>query len=111
MLIRPSMVKNVRGFLFHMDGGFFCPSEIVYDLLTRYKVNRKEGHSYRELFERPEITKIIFEDLRKKLVIDDSKLCCSVCLEFPMRKYHSAVIEALPDVLKENAAVYLVVAG
>ena len=38
MLIRPSMVKYlVRGFLHDVDG-VICPSEIVRDLLSDYKV-------------------------------------------------------------------------
>ena len=38
MVIRPSMVKYiVRGFMSDLDG-VICPSEIVYDLLLKYKV-------------------------------------------------------------------------
>ena len=38
MVIRPSMVKYiVRGFMSDLDG-VICPSEIVYDLLLKYKI-------------------------------------------------------------------------
>ena len=44
MLIRPSMVKYlVRGFLHDVDG-VICPSEIVRDLLSKYKVKVEKGH-------------------------------------------------------------------
>lgn len=43
MLIRPSMVKYlVRGFLHDVDG-VICPSEIVRDLLSDYKVKVENG--------------------------------------------------------------------
>ena len=115
MLIRPSMVKYiVRGFLNDMDG-VICPSEIVYDLLTRYKVTTEKrviptGIDLAK-FERPEITKNHIEDLRKKLAIDDSETMLLSLSRVSYEKNIQAVIEALPDVLKENAAVKLVVAG
>ena len=115
MLIRPSMVKYiVRGFLNDMDG-VICPSEIVYDLLTRYKVTTEKrviptGIDLAK-FERPEITKNHIVDLRKKLAIDDSETMLLSLSRVSYEKNIQAVIEALPDVLKENAAVKLVVAG
>lgn len=115
MLIRPSMVKYiVRGFLNDMDG-VICPSEIVYDLLTRYKVTTEKriiptGIDLAK-FERPEITKDHIEDLRKKLVIDDSETMLLSLSRVSYEKNIQAVIAALPDVLKENATVKLVVAG
>ena len=115
MLIRPSMVKYiVRGFLNDMDG-VICPSEIVYDLLTRYKVTTEKrviptGIDLAK-FERPEITKNHIEDLRKILAIDDSETMLLSLSRVSYEKNIQAVIEALPDVLKENAAVKLVVAG
>ena len=97
-----------------MDG-VICPSEIVYDLLTRYKVTtEKEGHSYRDWIwlslndlKSPKIILKIYERNWQSMT---QKLCCSVCLEFLMKNIQ-AVIAALPDVLKENATVKLVVAG
>ena len=115
MLIRPSMVKYiVRGFLNDMDG-VICPSEIVYDLLTRYKVTTEKrviptGIDLAK-FERPEITKDHIEDLRKKLAIDDSETMLLSLSRVSYEKNIQAVIAALPDVLKENATVKLVVAG
>ncbi|VTT09918.1 group 1 glycosyl transferase [Streptococcus gordonii] len=115
MLIRPSMVKYiVRGFLNDMDG-VICPSEIVYDLLTRYKVTTEKrviptGIDLAK-FERPEITKDHIEDLRKKLTIDDSETMLLSLSRVSYEKNIQAVIAALPDVLKENATVKLVVAG
>ena len=115
MLIRPSMVKYiVRGFLNDMDG-VICPSEIVYDLLTRYKVTTEKrviptGIDLAK-FERPEITKDHIEDLRKKLAIADSETMLLSLSRVSYEKNIQAVIAALPDVLKENATVKLVVAG
>lgn len=115
MLIRPSMVKYiVRGFLNDMDG-VICPSEIVYDLLTRYKVTTEKrviptGIDLAK-FERPEINQDRIADLRKKLKISDSETMLLSLSRISYEKNIQAVIEALPDVLKENAAVKLVVAG
>ena len=115
MLIRPSMVKYiVRGFLNDMDG-VICPSEIVYDLLTRYKVTTEKrviptGIDLAK-FERPEIIKDHIEDLRKKLAIDESETMLLSLSRVSYEKNIQAVIAALPDVLKENATVKLVVAG
>ena len=115
MLIRPSMVKYiVRGFLNDMDG-VICPSEIVYDLLTRYKVTTEKrviptGIDLAK-FERPEITKDHIKDLRKKLAINDSETMLLSLSRVSYEKNIQAVIAALPDVLKENATVKLVVAG
>lgn len=115
MLIRPSMVKYiVRGFLNDMDG-VICPSEIVYDLLTCYKVTTEKrviptGIDLAK-FERPEITTDHIEDLRKKLAIDDSETMLLSLSRVSYEKNIQAVIAALPDVLKENATVKLVVAG
>ena len=115
MLIRPSMVKYiVRGFLNDMDG-VICPSEIVYDLLTRYKVTTEKrviptGIDLAK-FERPEINQDRIADLRKKLKIADSETMLLSLSRISYEKNIQAVIEALPDVLKENVAVKLVVAG
>lgn len=115
MLIRPSMVKYiVRGFLNDMDG-VICPSEIVYDLLTRYKVTTEKrviptGIDLAK-FERPEINQDRIADLRKKLKISDSETMLLSLSRISYEKNIQAVIEALPDVLKENATVKLVVAG
>ena len=115
MLIRPSMVKYiVRGFLNDMDG-VICPSEIVYYLLTRYKVTTEKrviptGIDLAK-FERPEINQDRIADLRKKLKIADSETMLLSLSRISYEKNIQAVIEALPDVLKENVAVKLVVAG
>ena len=115
MLIRPSMVKYiVRGFLNDMDG-VICPSEIVYDLLTRYKVTTEKrviptGIDLAK-FERPKINQDQIADLRKKLKIADSETMLLSLSRISYEKNIQAVIEALPDVLKENVAVKLVVAG
>ena len=115
MLIRPSMVKYiVRGFLNDMDG-VICPSEIVYYLLTRYKVTTEKrviptGIDLAK-FERPEINQDRIADLRKKLKIADSETMLLSLSRISYEKNIQAVIEALPDVLKENVDVKLVVAG
>lgn len=77
MLIRPSMVKYlVRGFLHDVDG-VICPSEIVRDLLSDYKVKveKRVIPTGIELakFERPEIKQENLKELRSKLGIQDGE--------------------------------------
>ena len=77
MLIRPSMVKYlVRGFLHDVDG-VICPSEIVRDLLSDYKVKveKRVIPTGIELakFERPEIKQENLKELRTKLGIQDDE--------------------------------------
>ena len=80
MLIRPSMVKYlVRGFLHDVDG-VICPSEIVRDLLSKYKVKveKRVIPTGIELakFERPEIKEENLLELRSKLGIQEGEKCC-----------------------------------
>ena len=82
MVIRPSMVKYiVRGFMSDLDG-VICPSEIVYDLLLKYKVARLKNVIIPtgielEKFQRPEITEDDVADLRAKLrYCHRMKPCC-----------------------------------
>ena len=83
MLIRPSMVKYlVRGFLHDVDG-VICPSEIVRDLLSKYKVKveKRVIPTGIELakFERPEIKEENLTALRSKLGIkEDEKMLLSL---------------------------------
>ena len=115
MLIRPSMVKYlVRGFLHDVDG-VICPSEIVRDLLSDYKVKveKRVIPTGIELakFERPEIGPEHISDLRDKLGIkNDEKMLLSLS-RVSYEKNIQAVLAALPDVLKEEQNVKLVVAG
>ena len=77
MVIRPSMVKYiVRGFMSDLDG-VICPSEIVYDLLLKYKVAAEKrviptGIEL-EKFQRPEITEedvsVLEEEDKVRLVV------------------------------------------
>ena len=103
MLIRPSMVKYlVRGFLRDVDG-VICPSEIVRDLLSKYKVKveKRVIPTGIELakFERPEIKEENLQELRSKLGIQEDE------------KNIQAVLDAFAEVLKEEDKVKLVVAG
>ena len=115
MLIRPSMVKYiVRGFL-NDFGGVMCPSEIVYDLLTRYKVTTEKrviptGIDLAK-FERPEITPDPIAGLRKKLNIAENETMLLSLSRVSYEKNIQAIIAALPEVLKETPTVKLVVAG
>ena len=115
MLIRPGMVKYlVRGFLHDVDG-VICPSEIVRDLLSDYKVKveKRVIPTGIELakFERPEIGPEHISDLRDKLGIQqDEKMLLSLS-RVSYEKNIQAVLKALPDVLKEEPNVKLVVAG
>ena len=115
MLIRPSMVKYlVRGFLHDVDG-VICPSEIVRDLLSDYKVKveKRVIPTGIELakFERPEIGPEHIADLRVKLGIkEDEKMLLSLS-RVSYEKNIQAVLAAFPDVLKEEQNVKLVVAG
>ena len=115
LLIRPSMVKYlVRGFLHDVDG-VICPSEIVHDLLSDYKVKVEKrviptGIDLAK-FERPEIGPEQLRDLREKLGIkEDEKMLLSLS-RVSYEKNIQAVLAAFSDVLKEELKVKLVVAG
>lgn len=115
MLIRPSMVKYlVRGFLHDVDG-VICPSEIVRDLLSKYKVKveKRVIPTGIELakFERPEIKEENLATLRSKLGIqEDEKMLLSLS-RISYEKNIQAVLAAFAQVLKEENKVKLVVAG
>ena len=115
MLIRPSMVKYlVRGFLRDVDG-VICPSEIVRDLLSKYKVKveKRVIPTGIELakFERPEIKQENLQELRSKLGIqEDEKMLLSLS-RISYEKNIQAVLDAFAEVLKEEDKVKLVVAG
>jgi len=114
MLIRPSMVKYlVRGFLHDVDG-VICPSEIVRDLLSKYKVKveKRVIPTGIELakFERPEIKEENLAALRSKLGIkEDEKMLLSLS-RISYEKNIQAVLNAFAEVVKEDK-VKLVVAG
>jgi len=115
MVIRPSMVKYiVRSYMNDLDG-VICPSEIVYDLLQKYKVKAEKriiptGIDLAK-FDRPEITPTETAALREKYeVAEDETLLLSLS-RVSYEKNIQAVIAALPDVLKVNPKVKLIVAG
>lgn len=115
MVLRPSMVKYiVRGFMSDLDG-VICPSEIVYDLLMKYKVKveKRVIPTGIELakFERPEITSENIADLRGKLGISNQETMLLSLSRVSYEKNIQAVLAALPAVLEENPDVKLVVAG
>ena len=115
MVIRPSMVKYiVRGFMSDLDG-VICPSEIVYDLLMKYKVKveKRVIPTGIELakFERPEITSENIADLQGKLGISNQETMLLSLSRVSYEKNIQAVLAALPAVLEENPDVKLVVAG
>lgn len=115
MVIRPSMVKYiVRGFMSDLDG-VICPSEIVYDLLMKYKVKveKRVIPTGIELakFERPEITSENIADLREKLGISNQGTMLLSLSRVSYEKNIQAVLAALPAVLEEKPDVKLVVAG
>ena len=115
MVIRPSMVKYiVRGFMSDLDG-VICPSEIVYDLLLKYKVATEKrviptGIEL-EKFQRPEITEEDVSDLRAKLGISSDETMLLSLSRVSYEKNIQAVMAALPSVLEEEDKVRLVVAG
>ena len=115
MVLRPSMVKYiVRGFMSDLDC-VICPSEIVYDLLMKYKVKveKRVIPTGIELakFERPEITSENIADLRGKLGISNQETMLLSLSRVSYEKNIQAVLAALPAVLEENPDVKLVVAG
>ncbi|QNL41833.1 glycosyltransferase family 4 protein [Streptococcus sp. NSJ-72] len=115
MVIRPGMVKYiVRGFMSDLDG-VICPSEIVYDLLMKYKVKveKRVIPTGIELakFERPEITSENIADLRDKLGIAKDETMLLSLSRVSYEKNIQAILAALPAVLEENPDVKLVVAG
>jgi len=109
------MVKYlVRGFLHDVDG-VICPSEIVRDLLSDYKVKveKRVIPTGIELakFDRPEIGPEHLQDLRLKLGIkEDEKMLLSLS-RVSYEKNIQAVLSAFAEVLKEEQKVKLVVAG
>ena len=115
MVIRPSMVKYiVRGFMSDLDG-VICPSEIVYDLLLKYKIAAEKrviptGIEL-EKFQRTEITEEDKEDLRAKLGIASDEIMLLSLSRISYEKNIQAILAALPSVLKEEEKVRLVVAG
>ena len=115
MVIRPSMVKYiVRGFMSDLDG-VICPSEIVYDLLLKYKIAAEKrviptGIEL-EKFQRPEITEEDVADLRAKLGIASDETMLLSLSRVSYEKNIQAVLAALPSVLEEDDKVRLVVAG
>ena len=115
LLIRPSMVKYlVRGFLHDVDG-VICPSEIVCDLLSDYKVKVEKriiptGIELAK-FKRPEIKEEHLNELRSKLGVQaDEKMLLSLS-RISYEKNIQAVLTAFAEVLKEEDKVKLVVAG
>ena len=115
MLIRPSMVKYlVRGFLHDVDG-VICPSEIVRDLLSDYKVKveKRVIPTGIELakFERPEIKQESLKELRSKLGIQDNEKMLLSLSRISYEKNIQAVLAAFAEVLREEDKVKLVVAG
>ena len=109
MVIRPSMVKYiVRGFMSDLDG-VICPSEIVYDLLLKYKVAAEKrviptGIEL-EKFQRPEITEEDVSDLRAKLGISSDETMLLSLSRVSYEKNIQAVLAALPSVLGEDDKV------
>lgn len=115
MVIRPSMVKYiVRGFMSDLDG-VICPSEIVYDLLTSYKIKieKRVIPTGIELakFERPEISREDAKKLRFKLGIAEDEVMLLSLSRISYEKNIQAVIKSLPSVLEENDKVKLIIAG
>ena len=115
MLIRPSMVKYlVRGFLHDVDG-VICPSEIVHDLLSDYKVKveKRVIPTGIELakFERPEIKQENLKELRSKLGIqDDEKMLLSLS-RISYEKNIQAIIQGLPQIIEKLPQTRLVIVG
>ncbi|GGE35553.1 glycosyltransferase family 4 protein [Streptococcus himalayensis] len=115
VLIRPSMIKYMaRGFMSELDG-VICPSEIVYDLLVKYKVKTEKriiptGIELAK-FERPEILAEHRAQLREKLGIAPKTTMLLSLSRISYEKNIQAVLAALPTVLEEQVDVCLVVAG
>lgn len=115
MVIRPGMVKYmVRSFMSDLDG-VICPSEIVYDLLLKYKIpiEKRIIPTGIELtkFQRPEITSDDLLQLREKLGIAPNETMLLSLSRVSYEKNIQAILKAMPDVLKENPQIKLVVAG
>ncbi|MBG9368050.1 glycosyltransferase family 4 protein [Streptococcus sp. NLN64] len=115
MLIRPGMIKYmVRSFLDEVDG-VVCPSEIVYNLLVGYRVEPEKrviptGIELDRFIQVQDQEEAI-QDLRKSLALSpDTKILLSLS-RVSFEKNIQAIIRALPEVLNENDAVRLIVAG
>lgn len=115
LVIRPSMVKYMaRGFMSELDG-VICPSEIVYDLLVKYGIGAEKrviptGIELAK-FDRPEISQENVDHLREKLGISKDQVMLLSLSRISYEKNIQAIVSALPEVLEENPAITLVVAG
>lgn len=115
LVIRPSMVKYMaRGFMSELDG-VICPSEIVYDLLVKYGIGAEKrviptGIELAK-FDRPEISQENVDHLREKLGISKDQVMLLSLSRISYEKNIQAIVSALPEVLEENSAITLVVAG
>ncbi|MEY8461759.1 glycosyltransferase family 4 protein [Streptococcus merionis] len=114
-IIRPSMVKYiVRSYCTQLDG-VICPSEIVEDMLTDYKINAPKrviptGIDL-EKFRRPELTDGDIRAIRDQLgILDDETFLLSLS-RVSYEKNIQAIIKAMPSVLSQGLQAKLVIAG
>lgn len=114
-IIRPGMIKYfVRAFLKDLDG-VICPSEIVEELLTSYRVALPKrviptGIDLAK-FDRPEIGEEDIADLRRSLGIAENETMLLSLSRISHEKNIQAIVEAMPKILAENPHIKLVIVG
>lgn len=114
-LIRPGMVKYiVRGYLNDLDG-VICPSRIVLDLLDDYAVKIPKriiptGIDL-ERFVRDDIKEEEWLALRDRLGISRNETMLLSVSRISSEKNIQAVLDGLPEVLRENDRIKLVIVG
>lgn len=114
-IIRPGMVKYiVRSYCTQLDG-LICPSAIVENMMTGYKVNAPKrviptGIEL-EKFRRPELTAADVQGIRDQLGIADDDVFLLSLSRVSLEKNIQAIIEAMPSVVAQGVKAKLVVAG
>lgn len=115
MIIRPSMVKYIlRAFMRHLDG-VICPSEIARETLDGYKIKIPKrviptGIELKK-FERPEISQESLKELRVELGIADDEVMLLSLSRVSYEKNIQAIVRAMPDILKANDKIKLIIVG
>lgn len=114
-LIRPSMVKYLIRVYMHDLDGVICPSEIVLDILNRYKVSATKRVIPTGIildgFVDNSLTEKDVEQLRQSLgFAPDEKMLLSVS-RISYEKNIQTIIRAMPEIIEQNDKIKLVIAG
>ncbi|AEF24792.1 glycosyltransferase family 4 protein [Streptococcus parauberis] len=114
-LIRPSMIKPIlKGYLKDLDG-VVCPSPIVLNLLDGYEVKIPKRviptGIHLENYVREDISQDDVNQLKRDLGIASDETFLLSLSRISYEKNIQAIIRQLPNVIKENKKVKLVIVG